>query len=397
MRSIELFAGAGGLALGCERAGFRPELVVEWDKWACDTIRENKAAGHPLVSTWAVHQGDVREVDWNAYANDIALISGGPPCQPFSLGGKSRAFDDTRNMFPAALAAIEAVRPKAFLIENVRGLARKSFADYLEYLTLRLTYMQNPAGSDWSSDLATMTQWKKSGLTKEYGVVRALVNAANYGIPQQRHRIFFVGFRNDQELNWVFPEPTHTLDALLVDQWVTGQYWDRHEVARNSVPDMPSRFRRRVDALRVTGATKGTLPWRTVRDALVGLPEAGDSPLQGYKNHVAQKGARSYPGHTGSELDLPAKALKAGSHGVPGGENMMRTGDNVVRYFTVRESARLQTFPDDYELHGSWGEAMRQLGNAVPVELARKIAESVYSHLSMNRDRVSEGNEKVLV
>ncbi|MGA3304360.1 MAG: DNA cytosine methyltransferase, partial [Methylovirgula sp.] len=97
--------------------------------------------------------------------------------------------------------------------------------------------------------------------------------------------------------------------------------------------------------------------------------------------HRFQDGARSYPGHTGSPLDEPAKALKAGVHGVPGGENMLRKPDGSVRYFTVRESARLQTFPDGYEFMGSWSETMRQLGNAVPVELARLVGEDVARYL----------------
>lgn len=121
--------------------------------------------------------------------------------------------------------------------------------------------------------------------------------------------------------------------------------------------------------------------WRTIRDALVGLPEPTLTGATGVLNHVLQPGARSYPGHTGSPIDWPAKTLKAGRHGVPGGENMLRETDGSIRYFTVRESARLQTFPDDYELHGPWGKAMRQLGNAVPVELARVVAASVHAAL----------------
>ena len=82
MRSVELFAGAGGLALGCELSGFKAELVVEWDKWACDTIRENQTKDYPLVRNWTVREGDVREVDWAAIAGQIDLVTGGPPCQP---------------------------------------------------------------------------------------------------------------------------------------------------------------------------------------------------------------------------------------------------------------------------------------------------------------------------
>ena len=108
----------------------------------------------------------------------------------------------------------------------------------------------------------------------------------------------------------------------------------------------------------------GGQPWVTVRDALFGLGEP-----TGFRNHVSQPGARVYPGHTGSPLDLPAKALKAGDHGVPGGENMMVRDDGTVRYFTTREAARLVGLPDDYEFPRSWTESMRQLGNAVPAEL----------------------------
>jgi DNA (cytosine-5)-methyltransferase 1 len=111
-------------------------------------------------------------------------------------------------------------------------------------------------------------------------------------------------------------------------------------------------------------------------------------------NHRLQEGARVYPGHTGSPLDLPAKTLKAGGHGVPGGENMLVRTDGGVRYFSIRESARLQTFPDGYELHGAWGEAMRQLGNAVPVTLAQVVASSVAHHLLMaDHRRVQAGAE----
>ena len=99
-------------------------------------------------------------------------------------------------------------------------------------------------------------------------------------------------------------------------------------------------------------------------------------------NHWLNPGARSYAGHTGSPWDAPAKTLKAGDHGVPGGENTLSDYDGSVRYFTVRESARLQNFPDDYVFSGAWGEIMRQLGNAVPVELAHAVATSIKEHLT---------------
>ena len=143
---------------------------------------------------------------------------------------------------------------------------------------------------------------------------------------------------------------------------------------------------RNVAALR--GSNEKTCPlapWNTVREALSGLPVPTPKGDPEIGNHFLQKGARVYAGHTGSPLDQPAKALKAGVHGVPGGENMLRHANGTVRYFTVRESARLQTFPDDFEFSGSWSESMRQLGNAVPVELAHVIAASVTSSLDAAR------------
>jgi DNA (cytosine-5)-methyltransferase 1 len=121
------------------------------------------------------------------------------------------------------------------------------------------------------------------------------------------------------------------------------------------------------------------------------LPDPEYSPKEssGYANHNFQAGARSYAGHTGSPTDEPAKTLKAGVHGVPGGENMLVRPDGSIRYFTVRESARLQTFPDEFLFHGSWTETMRQLGNAVPVKLAEIVARSVRAKLPGQSKRVS--------
>jgi DNA (cytosine-5)-methyltransferase 1 len=389
VRSVELFAGAGGLALGGEAAGFHPEIVVEWDRWACDTVRENKAAGYPLVGPWRVHEGDVREVDWS-WADEISVdvVTGGPPCQPFSMGGKARAADDKRDMFPAAIEVIRRLQPKAFILENVRGLTRTAFANYFNYVQLQLQHPElvSRDGEMWVDHYDRLqVEHTTAGTTGlHYNVVPTLVNAADYGVPQQRHRVFVVGFRSDLEAEWSFPQTTHSFDALLHDQWVTGDYWDRHKVATKKREPLSPRLVNRVAGLRnVVDASELGKPWLTVRDALSDLPEPTLKGSRNFKNHVLQPGARSYPGHTGSPIDMPSKALKAGGHGVPGGENMLRNPDGSVRYFSVRESARLQTFPDDYELHGAWGEAMRQLGNAVPVRLAQTVAQSVADHLQV--------------
>ncbi|PFG45132.1 DNA (cytosine-5)-methyltransferase 1 [Georgenia soli] len=393
MRSVELFAGGGGLALGTHLAGFTTEIVAEWDRWACDTLRENQEAGHPLVQGLDVREGDVREVDWSAVPEGVALVSGGPPCQPFSGGGKGRAADDPRDMFPATAEVIRTLRPRAFIVENVRGLTRSAFSDYYTYIQLRLAHPElvSREGETWAEHLARLQAEHTSVRSDlQYNVIPTLVNAANYGVPQQRWRVFLVGFRSDVDAEWSFPEPTHSAHALRRVQ-ASGEYWERHKVRvkdRLHVEPLSKRLAEQPDAeLR---------PWRTVRDAISDLPEPTVNGSRRFLNHVLQPGARSYPGHTGSYIDAPAKALKAGVHGVPGGENMLRNPDGSVRYFTVREAARLQTFPDRYRLHGPWGEAMRQLGNAVPVMLAQIVASSVHEHLALADLRANAAARRTL-
>lgn len=381
MKAIELFAGAGGLGMGVSKAGFKPIKIVEWDRWCCDTINENRRAGVKEVARWPEPKfDDVRLVDFKSFAGKVDIVTGGPPCQPFSLGGKHRGFDDERDMWPQAVRVIRETRPDAFIFENVKGLKRAAFTTYFSYIELQLHHpgIERKSDEDWRDHLGRLQQHHTSNkkVEPEYKVLVEVVNAANYGVPQRRERVVFVGFRSSLGVRWKFPTGTHSLDALLWDIDRTGEYWDRHQVPFKE-RNLDVRLECRADALRERPGDKA---WRTVRDALHDLP---DPRFVGhkFKNHKFQPGARSYAGHTGSPLDLPGKTLKAGVHGVPGGENMLLLPDGSVRYFTVRESARLQTFPDEYQLHGSWTEAMRQLGNAVPVELAHVIAKDVAGHL----------------
>lgn len=383
MQSIELFAGAGGLGIGLHRAGFHPVQVVERDIYACDTIRENQGRVGSVVADWPLEQSDVRTVDFSVHEGRLDLISGGPPCQPFSMGGKHKAYDDARDMFPQAIRAVREARPKAFVFENVKGLTRASFQNYFQYIQLQMRHPEVTArhDEDWTDHLARLEQHHTSGSRSglNYRLVTRLLNAANHGVPQKRERVLFVGFREDLDLEWSFPINTHSAEALLWDQWRDWSYWDRHKVARMDRPadNILTARAARLDARPVGEA------WKTVRDAISDLPDPEGAPVKAraIANHRQQPGARSYPGHTGSPLDEPAKTLKAGVHGVPGGENMLRKPSGDVRYFTVRESARLQTFPDDYVFHGSWSETMRQLGNAVPVRLAEMVGKDVARRL----------------
>ena len=389
MNCIELYAGAGGLAMGVGLAGFEPLAVVEWNKEACDTIRANQLLGYPLVRDWPLHQVDVRNFDWSPIPEGVDLIAGGPPCQPFSMGGKHLAHDDGRDMFPATVDIVRHLRPHAFVFENVKGLTRSSFANYYQYILLQFEFPEivRRRKEGWFEHLLRLQKEHASGRLHSqgltYNVLTTLVNAADYGVAQKRERVFIVGFRSDLGIEWSFPRRTHSQDALLLGQWVTGEYWDRHRISRRQRGAFPEQFKARLQTLSDCLIPAAELPWRTVRDAIWGLPDPESKAARNLPDHGFQPGARIYSGHTGSALDQPAKTLKAGDHGVPGGENMMIKDTGEVRYFTIRESARLQTFPDGFRFQGSWTETMRQLGNAVPVVLAQRVAASVAEKLIM--------------
>jgi DNA (cytosine-5)-methyltransferase 1 len=308
-----------------------------------------------------------------------------------ALGGRVGLPTIRATCFPATAEVIRQLRPRAFIVENVKGLTRSTFANYFAYIQLRLQHPEIVSRPDESwGDHHARLQAEHTTVSSDlrYNLVTTLVNAADYGVPQQRHRVFMVGFRADLEAEWQFPEPTHSYDQLMHDQYVTGAYWEHNRVkapqrSRVAPPLIASQRR-----LEQQGDRRA---WRTVPEALADLPTPTTRGSRTYLNHLLQPGARQYPGHTGSPVDLPAKALKAGGHGVPGGENMALFPDGTVRYFSVRESARLQTFPDRWEFHGAWGEAMRQLGNAVPVLLAEKVARSVHEHLALAVHREQTG------
>ncbi|MEM8872936.1 MAG: DNA (cytosine-5-)-methyltransferase [Planctomycetota bacterium] len=381
---IELFAGAGGLALGMACSGFEHLLVQDWNADACRTLRHNR--GENTAKPWNIHESDVRSERYDALRGKVDVVAGGPPCQPFSIGGKHRGFNDQRDMFPEAVRAVRELKPKAFVFENVKGLLRENFANYFQYIVQRLRFPTQVSQGDeeWPDHLTRLEKLHTGGRFRglRYNVVWQLLNAADYGVPQQRWRVVIVGVRADLGIRFSFPHATHGADALLHSQWVSGEYWDRHRVPMRERPEIPKRLRKRVESLRSQLPEFMPRPWSTVRDATADLPAigVGETCLE-TPNHQLRAGAKSYPGHTGSPLDEPAKALKAGDHGVPGGENMLRLPDGSVRYFSVREAARIQTFPDDWVLQGSWTESMRQLGNAVPVRLASAVADRLHGVL----------------
>lgn len=377
MNSLELFSGVGGLAKGLELSGFKHIRFVEFNKYAYASLCQNFEAEK-------VFFGDIKDFDLERL-NNIDVVAGGPPCQPFSLGGKHKADRDSRDMFPYAIRAIEKLKPKAFIFENVKGLLRQTFSNYFKYIILRLTYpnFTAEANSDWQQHLGELQRISHlSYAGTKYNVQFKLINAANYGVPQARERVVIIGIRSDLNCFWQFPKETHSEDRLFWDMYVTEQYWEKHKIPKSERPLIDKSVKDKIGRLtKKYGMIEPSFsPWQTVRDALGILPDPRSN--HGMPDHVFRDGARIYPGHTGSILDLPAKTIKAGDHGVPGGENMIRFPDGKVRYLTVFEAKRLQTFPDDFVIKGGWGESMRQIGNAVPVLLAETMGNSLMKTLN---------------
>lgn len=401
LASIELFAGGGGMALGLHNAGFRHVAVNELDRRALETLEANFGRDRQEGDQWPLVAGDVKDQSWGDFADRVALCAGGAPCQPFSLGGVHRGHRDDRNLWPPFIDVVRRVRPKAVLGENVRGLTRPAFLPYLDYICdwLSVPHVVPRENETWFDHHARIRRVKQASNTppdEHYLVDRKVLCAADYGVPQLRYRLFIVAFRADQVdtwneglpfgKRWSWPVSTHSQEKLL---WTLseGSYWEAHGLAGHQV-DIPRSKRK---AVFQAGMEEETLPWRTLRDALVGrldgepfspLPEPLDGvDAPGFTHHVGVPGARLYKGHSGNALDWPAKTIKAGVHGVPGGEHVIRFGDGRLRYMSVRECARIQTFPDWWVFRGPRSEASRQIGNAVPVRLARIMGEHVAATL----------------
>ena len=389
-RSVELFAGGGGMALGTYLAGVQHEQLVEWDPRACAVLKANAERDPQLWKPENIRQMDVRT--WlkecgELGLEDIDLIAGGPPCQPFSIGGSNGGHADKRNMFPAAIDAVRRLRPKTFIFENVPGLLRAGSLPYYEYIQdqLRKPEVTSREGEDWHEHQARIERAGETGLT--YRVYRQTLNAADLGVPQLRQRVFLVGIRADIEgaSDREDITPTHSEDALLHAQWVSGNYWEEHDVSR---PVMPERLQARVRKLStLDGLGDSRSRWRTVRDATREFPPPEDyKETPGVLNHWGIPGARTYPGHTGSWIDAPAKTIKAGVHGVCGGEAMIRFHDDSLRYLTIRESAAIQSFPAWYEFPGTRTAMMRAIGNAVAVDVATTIEKHLRKTTGLRAD-----------
>ncbi len=335
--SIELFAGAGGLALGLEQAGFNAVLLNEIDKQACATLRHNRPQ-------WHIIEGSIEHIDFTRYHHNIDFVSGGFPCQSFSYAGNQRGFDDVRGtLFFEFARAIREIQPKVFLAENVRGLLNH----------------------DGGRTLATI---EKVIADLGYTLVgSSVLKAMHYRVPQKRERLFLVGVRNDlaNKANFTFPKP-HERIMTLRDGLKAGELYNC-DVPESMGQIYPSKKKAVLDLVPAGGC------WRHLPDAI--------------QREYMKKSYFLGGGRTGMARRLSWDEASLTLTCAPAQNQTERCHPDETRPLTVREYARIQTFPDVWQFMGSMSAQYKQIGNAVPVNLAYAVGSSLI-HLLNKLDRV---------
>ncbi len=325
--AIDLFSGAGGLSLGLERAGFSLQMALEKKPDAVATHQKNFPDALHLCQ-------DVRTLDFSQYKG-ITLLAGGPPCQPFSVSGKQKGSLDQRDMVPEFIRAVGESQPKAFLMENVEGLPAQ-FGEYLSQTKLSL------------QDLG-------------YTVHQSILNAADFGVPQNRKRLFLVGFASPLA-HFEFPKPTHGPLGLL-------SYVSVREALKGVPPDI-------ANTARIVFAKRPILRKSPYAGML--LNGAGRPlDLSGLSHTITA----SAGGNRTHILDEQGELLAYHRHLQQGG--LPYQGEaKLCRRLTVRESARLQSFPDTFEFVGTQSQRYAQVGNAVPPLLAYAVGKAILRTLT---------------
>ena len=326
-RLIELFAGAGGLAIGMEQAGFSSVMLNEIDSAACKTLRNNRPA-------WNVLEGDISTIDFTPYKDKIDMLSGGFPCQAFSYAGKKLGFEDTRGtLFFEFARAVKEIQPKVFLAENVKGLLAHDNGKTLETI---------------------------SNIIDELGydlVSPRILKAIFYKVPQKRERLFLIAIRKDfsKKVDFHWPSPYHRI-MTLQDALQAGDLYDQ-DVPLSNGQKYPKR-KAEILAYVPAGGYWKDLPNELQREYM-----QKSYFLGGGKTGMARRLA----------WDEPSLTLTC----APAQKQTERCHPEETRPLTVREYARIQTFPDDWDFEGSLTAQYKQIGNAVPVNLAYAVGRSL--------------------
>ena len=342
---IELFAGAGGLALGLEKAGLKTVLLNEFDKYAVQTLRENRPG-------WNVIEDDISNLSFSDYRYQVDVVTGGFPCQAFSYAGKKMGLDDTRGtLFYEFARVVDEVQPKIFMAENVRGLLNH----------------------DGGKTLQTMIS-----IFEELGyqiLEPRVLKAIFYNVPQKRERLIIVGIKNEIDTEFHFPKPYKKIFTLK-DALKKGALFD------SDVPNSD-------------GVTYPASKEKVLRM----VPPGGywrDLPEEVQKAYM-QKSYYLGGGKTGMARRIswnePCLTLTCS----PAQKQTERCHPEETRPFTVREYARIQTFPDDWKFSGSTYQKYKQIGNAVPVNLAKELGFSLVRFLNEYYSERTSANENLAV
>ncbi|WP_434799186.1 DNA (cytosine-5-)-methyltransferase [Terrisporobacter vanillatitrophus] len=338
---VELFAGAGGLALGLEEAGFEDVGLIEWDKYACDTLRLNRP-------DWNVIQGDVVEIAENGIRNyidkdvEVDLLSGGYPCQAFSYAGKKLGLEDVRGtMFYYYAKILEDLKPKVFLAENVRGLVSHDNGKTLQTMI------------DVFTDMG-------------YNVRYEILKAINYDVAQKRERVIIIGTRKDlsEEIDFKFPKPFDHIPTL-----------------RDALKDVPQS-----EGAKYPDKKKQVLDLVPPGGCWIDLPEEIAKDYMG-KSYYSGGGKRGMARRI--SWDEPCLTVTCS----PAQKQTERCHPDETRPFTTREYARIQSFPDEWMFSGSMSQVYKQIGNAVPVKLGKAVGLSIVDYLN----KVEEFEESIVL
>lgn len=327
-RTIDLFAGAGGLSVGLKMAGWDVRVAVEYDAIAIATHQKNMPEVLHLCD-------DIRNIDFQSYEGTIDLVAGGPPCQPFSVSGKQLGKDDLRDMVPEFVRVVREIRPQAFLMENVPGLTTARFLPYLE---------------------SRIEELRQLG----YEVYWKVLNAADYGVPQNRRRLFVIG--TPAGVKFEFPEPTHGPGLKK-----------KYRTVSESLIDCPEDEANRAKVVFAKNPILRRSPYAGMLLNGKGRPLNMDGP--GHTIPATAGGNRTHI------LDPDGVLLQYHEHLMSGGSPRVGEVKGCSR-LTVRQSARLQTFPDWFEFTGRRNHQYAQIGNAVPPEFAAIVARALRESLS---------------
>lgn len=327
---LELFAGAGGLGIGLEKAGLKCVALNEIDKYACDTLRKNRP-------NWNVLEGDIKEFNFQEFNGIVEVVTGGFPCQAFSYAGKKLGLDDARGtLFYEFARVVQEVKPAICIGENVRGL------------------LSHERGKTLQGMISILDEIG-------YRVVPVeVLKAVHFRVPQKRERLILVGVRKDISVNYIYPK-RHSKIFTLKDALKKGDLFE-NDVPVSLGAKYPESKRKILDLVPPKGYWRD-LPLDVQKEYM-----GGSFYLGGGKTGMARR----------IGWDEPSLTLTCS----PAQKQTERCHPDETRPFTVREYARIQTFPDDWEFVGSIAQQYKQIGNAVPVNLGQEIGYSVVKFLN---------------